>query len=60
MVAPVVAIAHEAEAPAGVVIREASDADLARIAALEERIWDEEFAGLAETLAANALWTPIR
>lgn len=53
VVAPVTAIAHEVEAPAGVVIREAGDADLVRIAALEERIWEEEFSGLAETLAAQ-------
>jgi ribosomal protein S18 acetylase RimI-like enzyme len=53
VVAPAVAIAREADLPAGVTIREADEADLARIAALEARIWDEEFTGLAETLAAQ-------
>jgi GNAT superfamily N-acetyltransferase len=53
VVAPVMAIAREVDLPAGVVIREAGDADLARIAALEERIWNEDFPGLAEMLAAQ-------
>ncbi len=53
VVAPVAAIAGEPDLPAGVAIREAGDADLARIAALEERIWDEDYSWLAEMLAAQ-------
>ena len=53
------AVASEPMAPAGVVLREtASEADIARIAALQERIWGGDYGWLPGFLGARAALDP--
>ena len=59
VIAPVAAIAGEAQLPPGVVLREATERrDLDRIAVMEERVWSEAHGWLAERLEEELTLAP--